>query len=99
MRYTIYISGPMTGLPELNYPTFNRAAAIFRQAGMDVRNPADIKLPPDADWTDYMRQAVKMLLECEAIAMLPGWQDSRGAKIEKQLAEDLGMQILQGIDP
>lgn len=41
MSKSIYIAGPMTGLPEFNFPAFNRIAAEFRAAGWTVFNPAE----------------------------------------------------------
>ena len=38
----VYISGPMSGLPELNFPAFHAAAASLRAKGLDVVNPAEI---------------------------------------------------------
>jgi len=37
----IYISGPMTGLPEHNFPAFHAAAERLRKAGWEVNNPAE----------------------------------------------------------
>jgi len=37
---TIYIAGPMSGLPEFNYPAFFAAAEQLTAAGYDVLNPA-----------------------------------------------------------
>jgi len=37
-----YISGPMTGLPEHNFPAFNAAAAYYRERGFEVINPAEM---------------------------------------------------------
>ena len=42
-----------------------------------------------------MRKAVAQLTTCDVIAMLPGWSESRGSLIERQLAITLGMQAIQ----
>jgi len=88
----IYISGPMTGHPGHNYPAFHRMAQKFRAAGFHVENPAEN--PGFDSWEGYMRHALAKLLTCDAILMLDGWENSRGAKIERNLALELGMREL-----
>ena len=41
MKRSVYIAGPMSGIPEFNFPTFNDAAAYFREIGWEVFNPAE----------------------------------------------------------
>jgi hypothetical protein len=41
----IYISGPMTGYPDLNFPAFHLAASVLRSEGFTVISPAEIELP------------------------------------------------------
>lgn len=38
---TTYIAGPMSGIPDFNYPMFHRVAKHLRDRGVDVRNPAE----------------------------------------------------------
>ena len=90
----IYVSGPMTGLPDLNKPAFNAEAARLRSEGHDVVNPADVNLGPGADWADYMRVDLADMLTCDTIFMLPGWESSKGARIERRLAMDLGLAVM-----
>jgi len=92
-RPILYLSGPMSGLPDNNYPAFHEAAAKLRAAGYTVINPAELGLPPGLEWIDYMRAAITamMLGRAEALAMLPGWRDSDGALAEWELARSLGL--------
>lgn len=85
----IYIAGPMTGWADFNYPAFNAEAARLRAIGYHVENPAEN--PAQPTWQAYMRQAIAQLVKCDAVALLPGWKASRGARIENQLAIDLGI--------
>lgn len=87
----------MSGLPEFNYPAFNAAAAMLRGLGYDVLNPVDAEqhnptpgVPQAWDW--YMRHALRMVLNADAIALLPGWENSRGATVEVYIANALGME-------
>lgn len=45
----IYISGPMTGLPDFNFPAFHDAAARLRERGHEVANPAEINSEAGGD--------------------------------------------------
>lgn len=37
----VYVAGPMTGIPHFNFPRFNEVAAVLREAGHTVFNPAE----------------------------------------------------------
>ncbi len=88
---TIYIAGPMTGLPECNYPAFHEAARRLRLLGYEVLNPAENPPPPCKSWRGYMRLAISQLIQCDAIVFLHGWELSAGANIERDLAHKLAM--------
>jgi hypothetical protein len=88
----IYIAGPMTGIDHFNYPAFNAEAARLRALGYHVENPAENNAAECGTWAGYMRNALRQMLTCDAVALLPGWMGSRGARIEHRLAIDLGMQ-------
>lgn len=91
----IYVAGPMTGYPEFNYPAFIAAAQALRDLGHDVLNPVDSEMYNDTGkpqtWDWYMRHALRMVLDAEAVALLPGWQVSRGAQLEHEVASALGL--------
>jgi hypothetical protein len=90
---TTYIAGPMTALPDLNYPAFDAAAAELRAEGVDVLNPAEQTAGPDQPWEHYMRLGLASLLRCDSIVLLPGWTNSKGAKLEYHVACSLGMRV------
>lgn len=90
----VYIAGPMSDLPDLNYPAFHALAVQLRAAGHIVCNPAENPAPHCNSWLGYMRLAVAQLATCDTVVMLKGWEQSRGAKVEYQLAVGMGLRIV-----
>ena len=82
----IYLSGPMTGLADFNFPAFNAEATRLRALGHEVVNPAELNPDSDAPWHECMRRDLAALLE--------GWQKSSGAHLEMHVAHRVGMPIL-----
>lgn len=94
---SVYIAGPMSGLPEMNYPAFHAAALTLRTGGLFVENPAENEAPePSPTWADWRRLGLTKMLTCSHVLLLPGWQKSRGAIIEARTALDLGMIVFDG---
>lgn len=93
MKKKIYIAGPMTGLPGLNFPAFHGEAVWLRAMGNEVINPAEINLDPTTRWEDFMRADIAQLVTCDRIHLLEGWEKSRGATLEHHIAQSLGMEI------
>lgn len=103
----IYCAGPMSGRDNLNFPAFDAAAAYLRAMGHDVVNPADIDRSMGVDPSKYsaltevpesLRQDALArdfleLCTCDAIALLPEWDTSRGAKAERFVAEQIGLAV------
>ena len=111
---TIYIAGPMRGIPYFNFAEFDAAAAYWQNKGWRVMSPADLDreigfdpygLPADYDWQDLtligfdlnaaIQRDVDALSKCDAIFMLEGWENSKGARAEKAIAEWRGMQVIE----
>lgn len=90
----IYIAGKMTGLPELNFPAFHAEAARLRALGHEVINPTEINPDQHMTWLECMRTDIAALVFCDAIQLLPGWQNSKGATLEHHIAERLGLHII-----
>lgn len=90
----IYVSGPMSGFTTKEYTkAFGDAAKRLRKGGHTVVNPAELdkKGPPLTSWADYLRRDIKVLVDCDAIRLLDGWENSEGAKLEAHIAEKLGL--------
>ena len=90
----LYISGPMAGYPNLNRAAFREAQDRLERAGFKTLNPLDNGLPEDLEWSDYLRADIIMVCQATAIALLPGWEASRGARLEVATAHGLGMTSL-----
>ena len=88
----IYISGPMAGIIDLNKPAFDAAAEKLRAMGHVVFNPA--AAPPNRSLREALEyDLVWICRQAQAIAMLPGWRTSSGAKVEHALAVALQLDI------
>ncbi|MBD8099849.1 DUF4406 domain-containing protein [Pseudomonas fluorescens] len=93
----IYLSGPMTGLPDLNFPAFASMTDSLRAGGHTVTNPGELN-PDGGTWNDRMRLDIAALMECDTVATLPGWQESKGAQLEVLIAHHLGMTVVNARD-
>ena len=83
----VYISGPMTGFPAYNIPAFTAAEKMLRERGLDVVNPATLNKKEHVGvWNVCMRNDISHLPRCDAILMLPGWEQSSGAVCERTVA-------------
>lgn len=87
----IFVCGPMTGIENFNYPAFHDAAAKLRALGYTVLSPAEN--PVCETWAAYMRNSIAQVLRCDCVAVLDGWEHSRGAKIECELAWELHIPV------
>lgn len=94
----LYVAGKMSGELDLNFPAFHAAAAQLRALGYQVVNPAEINTDPTADWLTCMRADIKQLVDVDGIVMLPGWEQSKGATLERLIAVGLGLQVFALFD-
>lgn len=97
----IYIAGPMTGLPELNRAEFRKAVDFIWKAlketaiGFNPHQVADMlgwteETPP----SEIASMLLGDLIDCHAIYMLRGWENSKGARAEHAVAVWIGLEII-----
>lgn len=79
----IYISGSITGT-ERYRERFMEAEARLNKKGYRVINPAELSavMPQDTNYEEYMTVCMAALSTAQAIYMLEGWENSRGANRE-----------------
>jgi nucleoside 2-deoxyribosyltransferase len=91
----LYLAGPMSGHPGHNFPAFHEGARKLRDLGYEVVSPAEMDFNADLThpWEWYMKKDIALLCGCDGIAMLPGWQQSKGACLEHEIAQYLNMPV------
>lgn len=104
MKKRVYVAGPMSGYKNWNFEAFDAAAADLRQRGYEVINPVDLdrdvgfdpatSSPEDFDLPAAIRRDVEALVTCQAIVMLPGHENSKGATAERHVAQWVGIDVL-----
>ncbi len=94
----VYLAGPMRGIALNNAPAFHSAAAWLRFLGHTVWSPAehDEELGVDAcnaDLRGTFERDIRALLAQEAVVLLPGWEHSVGACLERHAADVCGVPV------
>ena len=90
----IYLSGPMTGYPEFNYPAFRKAATVLRMQGLEVFDPSEC-FDGDQGLSKevYMREDIAAVLKASIVVVLDGWEQSSGARLEVEVAKAIGVPV------
>jgi hypothetical protein len=94
-RKKIYIAGPVTGV-EGYEETFAKAADDLRAKGYEPVNPVDPGLVEGFTYRDYINRGFQMLMDCDGILLLPGYEYSKGARLELVYAVTVEMEIIKG---
>jgi hypothetical protein len=107
-----YLGGPMSNLPQFNFPRFFEVAEILRDDGLNIVSPAELddakatKVALASEdgtdtkatghgWEDYLARDVVIcsLATCRGGIFLEGWENSRGARLETFVLEQLGKEL------
>jgi len=87
-----YISGPMTNLPDDNWPAFIHAEKYLSGKVYSPAHPHGtlLKIPKETfKWHDYMTEDMYGLLKSNKMVLMPGYSGSSGAKSEIAIAKKL----------
>lgn len=84
---TVYLAGPMRGHDNFNFPAFYEAEAVLKGLGYVVVNPAR---NGNQNLNGHLVKDAQAVARVDFIALLPGWQDSRGAQLELLMADYVG---------
>lgn len=114
MKQKVYLSGQITNLPPDKYhENFEKAGEWMVMCDYEVVNPLHVVAceaedcnedarKPDGSylhhWSCYMRYDIIQMLQCDAIAMLPNWENSKGAHLEKLIAIECGLEVMHITD-
>lgn len=93
---TCYLAGPMRGIERFNVDAFNEAKKELEWAGWKVVSPVDLDIQAglnydtlkqeDLDMDAIIRRDLHAVMNCDAIFLLPGWEKSKGANAELNVA-------------
>jgi hypothetical protein len=85
----------MTGKPNFNHEEFDKWEISLQREGHHVLNPAkQYYRVQGLDLTRYLQRDLIELLFSDAIALIPGWENSKGARVECLVALKTGKKII-----
>lgn len=95
-KFRAYTSGKMSGLPDHGFKSFVAAKKKLESQGFEVLSPAEnfSGVVVDALRHLYLRRDIEQVLNADLVVVLPGWEDSDGAKLEVRIAQEIGIPIL-----
>lgn len=95
MKKKVYISGAIAHYDlDERRAAFDHAARYLSIKGYEPINPFENGISQEAHWKEHMRVDIGLLLTCDYIYMLRGWELSKGAKLELDVASSCGIQVL-----
>ena len=96
MAKTVYVAGRMTFEPENGKAAFDRAAAKLRADGHVVINPSELNsmFGKGRSYAQCLKADLALILSvCDAVYLLSNYTKSRGARVEKAVAEAIGLEV------
>lgn len=88
----VYISGQISGVKDYQKNFAVASQELIRRGHIPV-NPANV-VHEGWSYKQYIDHDLILLSICDAIYMLKGWEESRGASLELNYAMTTGMQVI-----
>jgi hypothetical protein len=101
----VYLAGPMSGIPEFNFPAFARYNQLLTEAGLVVVDPAQHDLENGHTVEEIAKKGPEfrhemlawdfdqIINEVQGVVLMPGWHESKGARAEAMLAQMIGKSV------
>lgn len=99
----IYISGPISGIPHDVYISnfwIKEMELAKRYPDAEIFNPAlaHNNMPGWMEHSHYMELCKAELAWCDTVYFMKGWKESKGSRMERKWAEDMGLKIMEEED-
>ena len=91
----VFLSGAVTKRLDTYKEYFDIAETNLRRKGYFVYNPARM-IPSVTDWEIAMRETLNELInnDFDFVYVLKDYKDSKGVKLETEVAEALGIKVI-----
>jgi len=98
MKRKIYLAGKISYLP------INEVRARFQAHKKSLEELGHVVISPfdnwesGKTWEEYMLIGLAKLFVCDSIFLIPGWESSKGARIELAVARELKHEVYDSIE-
>lgn len=89
----VYLSGPITNTKNYKGLFMFAEELVSYDEAEQIYNPA-AQIPANSSWEQAMHRCLSEITNYDTVVMLPGWNVSRGARLERDVALACGMRVI-----